>query len=167
MIGLTEAAEHFQGVYVGQLAYDALQAARGHAVADEVAEVKASMAKAADLAEQTREYTGPVPPWHYYRTPGFFALERGRVYRYLAHRDGYARRAVDELRGGLGSLPADVRNAEWVSAYLFDLAVMLAVDGDSAEAGRVLDEVLQVAEATGAVGLAESATRLARRLDLG
>ncbi len=167
MVGLTQAARRYPGVYVGQLAYDALQEARGHAVAGDVAAVETNLATALDLAAQSAEYTGPVPPWHYYRVPAFFLLERGRVFRYLGAvdgDDGHNARAVDELRAGLDALPADMRGAEWAASYLLDLAVAHAQEGDRAAALAVLDEVAAVAAATGSGELRGQVQRLRHRL---
>lgn len=166
MVGLTQAARRHSGVYVGQLAYDALQEARGHAVAGEVADVETNVAESRDLAAQSAEYRGPVPPWHYYRVPAFFRLERGRVFRYLgaAAADGHNMRAVDELRTGLEALPADMRGAEWTASYLLDLAVAHAQDGDRAAALTITDGVERIARATGSKGLAGQVGGLRRRL---
>jgi hypothetical protein len=144
------------------MAYDALQAARGHAAAGDRAEVESQVAKARDLEALARECDGDVPPWHYYRDGAFFALERGRVFRYLAVQgvDGSSRRAIDELTAGLAALPPGPAHA---ARYLCDLAVAYALDGDLREARGVLDDVERIATTTGSTRLTEAVTRLRRQ----
>ncbi|GIH19748.1 helix-turn-helix domain-containing protein [Rugosimonospora africana] len=163
MVGLTEAAQTITAVYPGEQAYDALQAARGYAVAGEPTAVDELVARSRDLEAVTMEYGGEIPPWHYYRDAAFFALERGRVYRYLGAQgiDGYSRRAVGELIAGLAALPPGPAHA---ARYLCDLAVAHAVDGDPSAARDVLDEVDRTAAATGDVQLAQTAGRVRQQI---
>jgi transcriptional regulator with XRE-family HTH domain len=163
MVGLTEAAQSIKAVYPGEQAYDALQAARGYAVAGEATAVDELVARSRDLEAVAAEYRGDIPPWHYYRDGAFFALERGRVYRYLGAQgvDGYSRRAVDELIAGLGALPPGPAHA---ARYLCDLAVAYAVDGDPSAARNVLDEVDQTAASTGDAQLGQTATRVRQQI---
>lgn len=161
MIGLTEAAQAITGVYPGEMAYDALQAARGHAVAGDRVQVESAIALSRDLEALSAEYRGVIPPWHYYRDASFFALERGRVFRHIADLDGYARRAVDELTAGLASLAPGVAYA---APYLCDLAAAHAFTGNTAAAGTVLDEVDRIASDTRSVRLAALAGRMRHRI---
>ena len=163
MTGLTEAAEQIPDVYPGESAYDALQAARGHAVAGDRAEVETRIARSRDLEAVAADFPDPVPPWHYYRDRAFFCLERGRVFRYLAAQgiDGYSRRAVDELRAGLAALPPGGAHA---GRYLCDLAVSHAAGGDLRAAREVLDDVARTAVATGDAQLALAVKQLRRQI---
>jgi len=112
VVGLSRAAAR-EGSYVGQRAYDAFQEAKGHAMLGDRRAAADSAAAGVDLAAETGEYTGVTPPWQYYRTPGFFALERSLVHRLLGD-DA----AADDLLGeGLAALPEDQRGAEWATAY--------------------------------------------------
>lgn len=160
MIGLTETARQMAGVYPGEMAYDALQAARGHAVAGDRAEVESAVARSRELEALAEEYDGTIPPWHYYRDAPFFAMERGRVYRYLADTDGY-QRAINELSAGLTTLPPGTAHA---GRYLIDLAAVYVLAGDARAATDVLDDVDQIASATGATQLAEDSGRMRQRI---
>jgi transcriptional regulator with XRE-family HTH domain len=162
MVSLTGAAQQFTGVYPGEMAYDALQAARGHAVAGDRAEVESQVARSRDLEALAQESRGDIPPWHYYRGSAFFALERGRVLRHLAVQgvDGCARRAVDELTAGLAALPPGPAHA---ARYLCDLAVAHALDGDLQQARAVLDDVDRIATATESTQLTAAVRRLRRQ----
>ncbi len=160
MIGLTEAAQRIDGVYPGEMAYDALQAGRGHAVAGGRAEVESAVARSVDLEAEAREYTDPIPPWHYYRDQAFFAVERGRVFRHLTAVDGYARRAVEELTAGLAGLP---KTAAYGATYLYDLGVAQLLEGDLAAACNVLDELGRIASTQGSERVAALVRRLRRQ----
>jgi transcriptional regulator with XRE-family HTH domain len=113
LLGLTEAALRDPAIHVGQRAYDHYQLARGHALlGDRIATVE-TLAAAADLTEETLAYTGPRPPWHYYRTRPFFDLEAALVHGVAGDRC----RAEELLAAGLAGLPAELATAKWVGMY--------------------------------------------------
>lgn len=117
-IGLTQAALRDTTVYVGQRAYDRYQLARGFTAARDRQTAVEELAAGSDLAAEAVEYTGPRPPWHYYRSRAFFMLEAGLVYQLL----GENARAVELLRDGLAGLPAEMRQAGWTGMYRAALA---------------------------------------------
>jgi transcriptional regulator with XRE-family HTH domain len=117
-IGLTRVARRYRGIYAGQTAYDALQEARGHAVAGDAYRVERLVEESHELAERALVDLPGAPPWHYYRSPAFWELERGRALHLLP---GRASRAVEHLEGGLDALPAEQAGADWVKAYRRDL----------------------------------------------
>jgi hypothetical protein len=160
MVGLTEAARRITGVYPGERAYDALQAARGHAVAGDRLAAEDDVARSRDLEASAREYQQPIPPWHYYRDASFFHLERGRVWRHLGDVDGYPRRAIDELAAGLASLG----QVSYTASYRLDLAAAHVADGNLVAARVVVGDVDRIAAATGSTRLATAVRRMRSRI---
>lgn len=116
-IGLTQVARRYRHVYSGQRAYDALQEARGHAAAGDAYRVEQLVDEAAELAVRALAELPGAPPWHYYRSPAFWDLERGRALAEIR-----PQRGADLLTAGLDALPEDQRHADWVEAYRRDLA---------------------------------------------
>ncbi|HEV2089386.1 MAG TPA: helix-turn-helix transcriptional regulator, partial [Cryptosporangiaceae bacterium] len=116
VVGLSRAAAR-EGDYIGQRAYDAFQEAKGHAMLGDRRAAANLLATAVDLAEQSDAYTGLVPPWQYYRSPGFWLLESADVHRLL----GQTLRAGDLIAQGLATLPEDQRDSEWAQSYRRDL----------------------------------------------
>ncbi len=148
-VELSEAARSMPGVYVGQRAYDAYQQARGLAVIGDGHAVDLLLGEADDLAAATAEYHGDVRPWHYYRLPAFYDLERGLVHRLLGReKPEHNQRAIDLLTAGLAGLPPEMREAEWAGEYAYHLAAACLQAGDAASAGRVAAGVRAVARAT-------------------
>lgn len=143
VVTLSEAARRDPRVYVGQRAYDALQAARGYAMTGDTREALRLLSIAADEDAATAEHTGHVPDWHYYRTPGFYLLERGLAYTHLGAVDGrkWNALAVDSIRTGLAMLPPDMREAEWTDEYRLALATAHLRDGDRRSAADAVAEV--------------------------
>lgn len=165
-IGLSAAAQRDPEVYVEQRAFSALQEARGHAMGADAAAAGGKLAEATDLIAEAVEQTGPIPPWsYYYRSPGFFDLVRGLVYRYLGHqsRDDNAR-AIEVFRAGRDALPEDMRESEWAGEFVYHLAIAHAQAGDLVNAAAVLEEARLIASATGSTRLRDQVERLARRL---
>lgn len=119
-IGLSQVARRYRGIYPGQLAYDALQEARGHAALQDAYRVELLIDESQDLAERALIELPGAPPWHYYRSPAFWDLERGRALHSLP---GQAKKAVELLTAGLDALPPEQASADWVTAYRRDLAV--------------------------------------------
>lgn len=117
-IGYTHVARRYQGIYSGQPAYDALQAARAYAAVGDAYEVDRLTDEAITLSSRALDELPGAPPWHYYRSPAFWDLERGRAVYLLP---GRAQRAADLLAMGLEALPPDQRTADWAEAYRRDL----------------------------------------------
>ena len=117
-VGLTRVARRYRGIYVGQTAYGALQEARGHAAADDVYQVERLVDESYELAERALDELPGAPPWHYYRSPAFWDLERGRALHMVP---GCASQAVELLKDGLDALQPEQAAADWVKAYRRDL----------------------------------------------
>jgi transcriptional regulator with XRE-family HTH domain len=116
-VGLAQAAQRDRSIYPGQLAYDALQEARGRAIMGDVRRAAGLIAYAGDLIGPAIVQLGEAPPWHYYRSQAMWDLEVGRSYLYIPGRAGDAARL---LEAGLAVTPeADV---EWMASYHDDLA---------------------------------------------
>ena len=149
MIGLSRVTIGDPAVFVGQRAYDRYQLARGLAYTGDAGAALDALAAGDDEARAAAEYTGVIPPWHYYRSPSFFSIEAGKGFRVLAAIDKrYARRAVALLSAGLAGLPPDARAADWGGSYLVELATALVLAGDLVEAEAALTEARQIAAAT-------------------
>jgi transcriptional regulator with XRE-family HTH domain len=118
-IGLSQAARRWPQIYAGQLAYDVLQEARGHAILGDAYEVDRLIDESDELTDRALRELPGAPPWHYYRSPAFWDLERGRALARLAGRQG---RAAELLVAGLDALPECQQHADWVQAYRRDLA---------------------------------------------
>lgn len=117
-IGLSQVARRYKRIYTGQLAYDTLQEARGHAALGDAYQVDRLVDESRELAEHALTTLPGAPPWHYYRSPAFWDLERGRALYLLP---GRARKAADLLTAGLDALPPEQMSADWVMAYRRDL----------------------------------------------
>lgn len=117
-IGLSQVARRYRGIYTGQLAYDTLQEARGHAALGDTCQVERLVDESRHLADDAVTTLPGAPPWHYYRSPAFWDLERGRALYMLP---GRAQKAIDHLTAGLEALPPEQTSADWVSAYRRDL----------------------------------------------
>lgn len=136
MVGLSHAAirdASNRGVYPGQVAIAAMQAAIGHATRGEEHEMRALL----DQSDEQADAADPdgAPPWLYYHVPGFFAAHRGRAYLALARHCGsgaaYARRSVEVLSGALDEFPAEVQGSEWVAGFRDDLTDARRLAGDT------------------------------------
>ena len=117
-VGLTQVARRYRGIYVGQTAYDALQEARGHAATGDFYQVERLVDESYDLADRALVELPGAPPWHYYRSPAFWGLERGRALHLVP---GRAVQAVELLTDGLAALQPEQAGADWVKAYRRDL----------------------------------------------
>ena len=113
LIGLSQAARRDAGAYPGQLAISAAQEAQGRAMTGDARDVDRLLDEADELAARARERPGDAPPWLYYHSPGFFALQRGLAYRYLAADPGYRRRAAAALADGHTQLAPGDQASEW------------------------------------------------------
>jgi hypothetical protein len=117
-IGLSQAARRYKDIYSGQLAYDVLQEARGHAILGDAYQVDRLVDESDDLTDRALRELPEVPPWHYYRSPAFWDLERGRTLARLPKR---AKKAAELLCAGLDAVPDGQREADWVEDYRRDL----------------------------------------------
>jgi tetratricopeptide (TPR) repeat protein len=164
VIGLSQAAVRDQRVWVGQRAYDAHQEARAHAVAGDVADAVAKLGEAADLSAAVEDDEGGAPPWQYYYTPPFYALERGLVHRYLGRHDpAHNERAIASFTVGLDGL-GESRGSEWAAESACQLAVAYLQAGAPDRACVVAGEAAAVAHATGSTRLRSILGRLHGRL---
>lgn len=116
-VSLSLAAQRDRSVYVGQLAYDVIQEARGRAVMGEIREAENLLAYAVDLTGPAVAQLDGAPPWHYYRSRGAWDVELGRAYLYIPGRAAEAARLLD---AGLAVIPE--AGVEWMRSYHDDLA---------------------------------------------
>ncbi|MGC9665207.1 helix-turn-helix domain-containing protein [Planosporangium sp. 12N6] len=167
MIGLTRVSLRDPFVFVGQRAYDQFQLARGLARVGDRTGAADALAAGHDLALATTAHSDPVPPWHYYRSPAFFALEGGVVHSVLAHdHAGHGEQAARLLTTGLEGLPAESQSADWAGVYLCHLAAAYARIGDAQAAEETLARVRAIADSTRSPRLAARVPAVARRMRL-
>jgi transcriptional regulator with XRE-family HTH domain len=155
MVGLTQAAQRDASVWVGQRAYNAFQEARGLALLADTEAAVGKVNEGTELAAHAGEQIDERPPWIYYYTAPFFALERSLVYRYLG-RDNASHN--DEAIASLTAALADVgeaRSSEWVGEYVCHLAVAYVQAGAPDKACETAMEVMGMARATESVRLLE------------
>lgn len=166
VVAASRAARAIPGIYVGQEAYDVGQEARGHALRGDAKAALELLAEHRDLAQATAEWSGPVAPWHYYRSAAFFELERGLTLALLGRctgERGHLTAAVAALAAGLAGMPAEQRGAQWLAdPFLVEMAQTQAQLGDRAGAAATAAEVERIASATGAADLARRAALLPR-----
>lgn len=147
--GLAEAAMRDETVYPGQRAYDAYAVARGRAAQGDLGAAERMLAVGEQLAHESDEWTGEIPPWQYYRQPWFWALERGLVRLHMARHDQrHAQAAVAELQAGIDGMPLDMRNADWCGEYLVYFAAAHHRAGQLPQARTVLGQARRIAETT-------------------
>jgi transcriptional regulator with XRE-family HTH domain len=165
MIGLSQAAQRDPNVYPGQRAFDSQQEARGHAMAGDGNATDRKLDDAASLSALAAERPEDQPPWMYYHSPAFLALQRGLAYRYLG-RDDPARnaRAIETLTRGLAELPAEIRRAEWVTDYLHQLVLAHAQAGEPEQACAAAGKAASIALDTHSVRVPAQLRRLHARL---
>lgn len=111
LIGLSQAAQRNPDVHVTQRAFDAMQEARGHAMAGDARMADQRLEAALFLSVERFD---EAPPWSYYYSAPFWTLQQGLIYSYLEHR---ANAAAELLTSGLAELPAEHRDAEWTGDY--------------------------------------------------
>jgi transcriptional regulator with XRE-family HTH domain len=149
-VGLSRAALRDPHVYPGQRAYDAYQAAKGHAALGDLDEARRMVDLGDEIAATTDTVDGHRPPWQYYRAPWVWSVERGLVWLYMARWDViHAPRAVADLTAGIAGMPADLRQADWAAEYVAQLAGAHIRAGQLEQASAVLVDARRVAEATG------------------
>ena len=167
MIGLTEAALRDHSSWVGQRAYDAHQLARGLALVGDSEEAVRNVEEGTALALLADERSDEKPPWIYYYTPPFYALERGLVYRFLGRDNAtYNDEAIASLTAALSDI-GEAGSSEWAAEYIYHLAVAYMQAGATGKASETALEVLRIARATESQRLMERLggiyARLAKR----
>lgn len=149
-IGLAAAAARNTDIYPGQRAYDLYASARGQAFIGQTAEARQLLAQADDTAARVPAWDRPVPTWHYYRAPWQWSAERGMVLLHMATSDPrHAPAAVDELRAGVDSIPAEWAGADWAGEYVTQLAGAYVRAGAFDMARAELDRARAIAHQTG------------------
>ncbi|MFI2711142.1 helix-turn-helix domain-containing protein [Micromonospora sp. NPDC018662] len=136
------------------------QQARGHALTGEASAVTGLLDRAAELHEAAGQAPDREPPWIYFHSAAYLAMQRGLAYRLL----GRDADAIEHLRRGLAELPADAAGAAWTGPYLLRLAAALADTGDGDEALDIYERVLRLGRATRTTTLIEQAESAVRTL---
>jgi transcriptional regulator with XRE-family HTH domain len=160
VVGLSRAAQRDRSAYPGQLAISAAQEAKGLAMAGDAHDVDRLLEDADELAAKAAGHRQDAPPWLYYHTDGFFDLQRGEAYGYLAAGPHYRARASAALTSGYAALPASAQQSEWGAEYLVRLAAVHALGGDAEQACMVAVRAALIARATGSARLSRMLKRL-------
>jgi transcriptional regulator with XRE-family HTH domain len=148
MIGVAQAAQQETSAWIGQRAYDAYLEARGLALLGDTEAAARKVGEGDERVLLAREHIEERPPWNYYCTPAFYALERGLVYRFLGRNNPrHNEEAIGTFRSALDGL-GDARASEWAADYMCHLAVAYMQAGAPDKACETASEVLQVALAT-------------------
>jgi tetratricopeptide (TPR) repeat protein len=164
MLGLTRAAQRDPSVWVGQRAYDAHQEARVSAALGDREAAARKLDEGADLAAHALERSDETPPWKYYYTSSFYALELGLSYRYLGRQDdAYNDEAIAALTSALEDL-GENRSSEWVGEYVYHLAVAYMQAGAPDQACETLMDLIAIAGAAESARLSERVRGLYGRL---
>lgn len=117
MLGLSEAAGRHKRASPGVRSLAAQQETRAHALLSNGDSCDRKLDTATMLAERAAARPDREPPWVYFFSPDYLVMQRGRAYHYL----GRYQQAEELLSAGLGALPPEIRNAEWVLTYEQDL----------------------------------------------
>ncbi|RBQ20288.1 transcriptional regulator [Spongiactinospora rosea] len=104
------AAHHTPGAHPAQRLGDAVQAAQGLALLGDAGEARRMLDVATALEEDARSQ---APGTAYWLTPDYHSLNIGLALLALKEH----RAAVEHLRHGLDTLPADQQGAEWAQEY--------------------------------------------------
>ncbi|MFI6819790.1 hypothetical protein ACIBJE_02410 [Micromonospora sp. NPDC050187] len=129
------------------------QQARGHALVGEADPVIDLLDRAVDLSEAASLAPDREPPWIYFHSAAYLAMQRGLAYRLI----GRNAEAIECLRLGLTGLPEESAGAAWTGPYLLRLAAALADTGEVGEAFDVYERVATLGRATRTVGLVDQA----------
>lgn len=165
MISLTHAAQRSPSVWIGQRAYDAYQEARGLAITGDYEAAIKSAEKGTELSLAANEKNDDRPPWIYYYTPSFFALERGIFYRFLGRDNAaYNDEAISSLTSALDAL-GEARKSDWAAEYIYHLAYSYMQAGAPDAASKTSLEVLQVASTTESFRLTKRIRGIHARLE--
>jgi transcriptional regulator with XRE-family HTH domain len=160
MIGLSQAAQRGQGISAGVRALAVQQEARGHALAGDGDDADRKLDEAASLVESAAGHAEDEPPWIYFYSADYLALQRGLAYLFLGR---YAQ-AIELLSDGLAEMPPEVRQSEWIAWYLVRLAAAYAHAGDAEQACSVALQAVLVASQTGSSRLRAQLCRLRAQL---
>jgi transcriptional regulator with XRE-family HTH domain len=160
VIGLSQAARRDPAAFPGQHAISAAQEARGHAMTGDAAATERCLADAAVKAAEAEERQAEAPPWLYYHSPGFFDLQRGLAYRFLAADPRYRRLAIGALRSGHAALRDSERSSEWGAVFLCHLAAVHGQGGDVGQACAVALDAAAIARQLGSAPLTAQLSRL-------
>jgi hypothetical protein len=87
-------------------------------------------------------------------------MQRGLAYRLL----GRPEDAIEQLTKGLAATSSDLGGSEFVATYTVHLAEVHLESGNRDVAGRLLDDIRTVAQATGSPRITRDVERLERRL---
>ncbi|WFE40527.1 helix-turn-helix transcriptional regulator [Micromonospora sp. WMMD998] len=136
------------------------QQARGHALIGEANEVSDLLDQAVELNQTARQAPDREPPWIYFHSPAYLAMQRGLAYRLL----GWNANAIESLRSGLAGLPAESSGAAWTGPYLLRLAAALADTGEADEAFDIYERVQHLGRATRTTALVDQAEDAVRAL---
>lgn len=157
MISLARAAQRDPATHTSQRAFDAQFEARGHAMDGDLDAARRALDVA---AARTDEIGDDLPPWMYYQTAEFIAMDRGLVYRYLgAHDPRFNGEAIRIFAEGIAAL-GDDRRSEWGSDYVLQLAYAYAQADAPDDSARAAREVAETARATASRRLADAVTGL-------
>ena len=160
VIGLSQAARRDPAAYPGQHAISAAQEARGHAMTGDAHATERCLDEAQMKAAEARSRQDEAPPWLYYHSPGFFDMQRGLAYKFLAADPHYRHLAARSLQTGYASLPDDQRSSEWAATFLCHLAAVHAQGGDVAQACTVALDGAVIARQLGSQSLTAQLSRL-------
>jgi hypothetical protein len=160
VIGLSQAARRDPAAYPGQHAISAAQEARGHAMTGDAAAAERCLAESEAKAAEEAERLDEAPPWLYYHSPGFFDMQRGLAYKFLAADPRYQQKAAESLQAGYESLPGDQRSSEWAATFLCHLAAVHAQGNDAEQAVSVALAAAAVARQLGSAPLTAQLARL-------
>jgi transcriptional regulator with XRE-family HTH domain len=156
MLSLSRTAQR-AGTSPGVRALAVQQEARAHAIIGDAGMTDRKLDDSHMLALAAVEHADDEPPWIYFFNPDLFALQRARAYLYLPDR---LAAAVELLTAGIGALPAEVRQAEWLAFYLVDLARAYRTLHEDVEAEKIAVELAELAERIGSRRLAEQTAAL-------
>lgn len=164
-VRLSQAAQRDPGVHPGQHAISAMQEARALAVLGDASGANRRLTDAGNALARAEEHDGERPPWLYYHSPAFFAVQRGRVWLHLgAHDSRWTRAAVTALTAGVAGLDETARQSEWGASYLLYLASAHMEAGDLEHACMAAGEAAVAAQRLASASLLRSARRLHSRM---
>ncbi len=162
---LSQAAQRDSRAFPGQHAISAMQEARALAVLGDSRAVTRKLSAADMATEKAAERDEDRPPWLYYHSPGFFTVQRGRVWLHLgAHDAGYNRKAIEALAAGVAALDATARASEWGVSYRLHLARAHMQADDAEQACAVAAEAASAARRLGSAGLLARLRRMCSRM---
>jgi transcriptional regulator with XRE-family HTH domain len=165
VVRLSQAAQRDPAVFPGQHAISAMQEARAHAVFGDARSAGRKLADADRALDAAGERDDERPPWLYYHSPGFFTVQRGRVWLHLGAADPrYNAKAIEVIGSGVAALDATAQGSEWGATYLLHLARAHMQDGDAEHAAAVLAEAAVIARRLASAALLARVRRLHARM---